>query len=291
VAVVWEGRVGPKHDQIRQLCISPDGQHIRYMCLDDSSSSWSAVLDQDVERTGVSSNEMDRPEQGFKFQPHVRKSGSASVAVVDDKAVGAEYASILGLVAWGEPRDRHYAFIGTKQSGGSVLVVDGKELTELANMSHWKRGWLHFSPDHSRVAVFGGDDNSDTLLIDGKPVPKSPWASFNGFSPDGKHFTYWAGTMEKRRLVGDGWDSPDIAVPSGVMYDGGIVWSPDSSTAVVWVPSGSKRVMMLNGQLSREYDDAIYGGPSFREDGTLEFLGIHDGAIWRVTLPPAGKAQ
>jgi hypothetical protein len=41
-----------------------------------------------------------------------------------------------------------------------------------------------------------------------------------------------------------------------------------------------------NGKKGPEYDEIVQNGPVFRQDGTLEYLAIQDGALYRVRHRP-----
>jgi hypothetical protein len=49
---------------------------------------------------------------------------------------------------------------------------------------------------------------------------------------------------------------------------------------------GDKAVVVLDGQELSGYDVVVSNGPSFHEDGTLEFLAVRADMLYRVRVQP-----
>jgi hypothetical protein len=121
-------------------------------------------------------------------------------------------------------------------------------------------GRLIFSPDGSRLAYSTKDRNDKAwnMMIDGKPGPAYDLIGFDpAFSPDNRHIAYAAKKQGKWCVVLDGKELAD--------YE--LVYSTKP------------------GFRQEDYT----GSPSpfhFDATGTLNYIGIKDGQIYRVQVKP-----
>ena len=97
------------------------------------------------------------------------------------------------------------------------------------------------------------------------------------FSPNGKRLAYAVRQGGKMRMIVDGHPDP---LEEAVRYP---VFSPGSRHVAYAVYENGSWSARLDGQpLGRKFTRIISGGPSFRDDGTLEFLGIAKGTVYRT---------
>jgi hypothetical protein len=153
---------------------------------------------------------------------------------------------------------------------------------------------LRFSPDGSRYAYLAAKGENWRMVVDGKLEAQiSLDTACPCFSPNGKRIAYLAGRgpewwmmvdrkagprfkgLRERGLL----DSDEKEVPGMTRPQ----FSPDSSRVVYAALQDGQWGVLINQRRAGElYDAIIPGGPSFREDGTLEFLAIRKGRLYRI---------
>jgi hypothetical protein len=99
------------------------------------------------------------------------------------------------------------------------------------------------------------------------------------FSADRCHLAMVVTRQGKQLVVVDG--------QAGPAYDGiaALIFSPDGKRMAYGAGKGEKRLVVVDGQAGPEYD-GIKGGPTFHADGTLEYLAVKSGGLYRVTYEP-----
>jgi len=92
---------------------------------------------------------------------------------------------------------------------------------------------------------------------------------------DGKASAQFKGTKRRGEMLRlDEIEIPAVTTPR---------FSPDSRHVAYAVYEDGHWSTRLDGQpLGRKFEKIVPGGPCFREDGTLEFLGIVEGSIYRL---------
>lgn len=120
------------------------------------------------------------------------------------------------------------------------------------------------------------------MIVDGKEESAYDGIT-NGstyFSPAGKHSIYMMGKDQKRLVVMDGME--------GSEYDGlGIpVFSADDDSVAYIAKKDRKYVVVADGREGIDYDAIGQNGPAFQSDGTLEYLAIKLGILYRVKHAP-----
>lgn len=154
---------------------------------------------------------------------------------------------------------------------------------------------LRFSPDGSRYAYLAQVEANWWMVVDGKLQaeisinPASPC-----FSPNSKRLAYIAGRGPMWWMVVDGKAGPKFKGQKGrtSLFNVGEEelaaltqphFSPDSVHIGYAALQGNQwGVLLDNKPVEPKYERIIDGGPSFHEDGSLEFLGIRQGVLYRV---------
>jgi WD40 repeat protein len=168
------------------------------------------------------------------------------------------------------------------------VVVDSRPGEECDGISD---GTPVFSPDGTRVA-YGAQTTQSwlwwrtawTVVMNGKAGPEYDDLGEDTsvvFSSDGKHVAYAAQKGSKWVAVLDGQAGPE--------YDrvGGLAFSPDGGHLAYAAKDGPKSLVVLDAQTGPSCDGIICGGPTFNDDGSLEYLAIKDNSLYRVKCTPA----
>jgi len=115
------------------------------------------------------------------------------------------------------------------------------------------------------------------------------------FSPDGRHIAYlakrgagWCVTVDGKpgpqfesERVRRQWYADSFEEACGI---GGLSSSGDSRPLAYYANESGGEVVVLDGcRVGGLYDEVVAGGLSFHDNGVLEFLGIRDGVLYRVT--------
>lgn len=157
---------------------------------------------------------------------------------------------------------------------------------------------LTFSPDSVRLAYMAKINTNWFMLVDGKfgaAIDLNP--SSPHFSPDGKRLAYIAGRGPQWWMVVDGqpgseYESAERRNSMGLseMWVPALTqpqFSPDSRHVAYSARQGDRWVVLLDNQpVGSRYEMVVHGGPSFRKDGTLEFLGMRQRVLYRVIGKP-----
>jgi hypothetical protein len=156
---------------------------------------------------------------------------------------------------------------------------------------------LRFSPDGSRYAYLAQVKANWWMVVDGKLQaeisinPASPC-----FSPNSKRLAYIAGRGPMWWIVVDGKAGPKFKGQKGrtsILSVGEEElpaltqpqFSPDSAHIGYAALQGDQwGVLLDNKPVGPKYERIIDGGPSFHEDGSLEFLGIRKSVLYRIVV-------
>ncbi len=252
---VLDGRKGPEFPG--NMCwgpvFSPDSSHFAYTLGKRTQEEWR-------ERAFVDWQSLPLPNHGTGvwhtvFSPDLKrwaciaKMGDKERVVVD----GKESPLLEGAYGLTFSSDnRRFAYMAETITGW-VMVVDGKQEAEIdLGPSH-----PYFSPNGQRLAYIAGRGPLWSMMVDGKPGPK------------------FKGTRGHVGMLSYEQELSALTAPK---------FSPDSSHVAYAALLGDKwGVLFDNKPLAAKYEKIIFGGPSFRADGTLEFLGIRQGVLYRVS--------
>lgn len=253
-AVVLDGSKGPDHPSNSSWgpVFSRDSQHVAYVVHGKPSgaSAWIDSQPLPLPQGGASVQYVD-------FSPDLKR-WACTINEGQCKRVFLEgqYGPIFQS-AWGfkfSPDGARYTYFA-ETTNGWWMVVDGKVEAEVElNPSE-----ACFSPNSKRLAYLAGRGPVWWMMVDGKAGPK------------------FIGRKEQRRGL---FGSLEEQVPALT----GPVFSPDNAhVAYGGLNNHRWAVWVDHVRASTNYDEIVQGGPSFREDGTLEFLGIRDHVLYRVS--------
>lgn len=155
---------------------------------------------------------------------------------------------------------------------------------------------LTFSPDSTRLVYAAKVDTNWFMVVDGKVGAEIELNCYKPcFSPDGKRLAYVAGRGPQWWVVVDGQPGDNYTgrreqsrgLVAGMEYEVPAVtnprFSPDGSHLAFGVRAGEEWIVELDrAPVGGRYDRIVSGGPAFHEDGSLEFLGIRQGSLYRV---------
>jgi Tol biopolymer transport system component len=185
------------------------------------------------------------------------------------------------------PDSQHLAYaaeVWKERRGKRFVVLDGEPGPE-----HEGVGMLVFSPDSKHLAyqAMGPRSGEWAVVLDGEPGPKYRYVGAPVFSPDGRHLAYCAQFAHSGDVVVvDGQQGPVYSQVSQPAF------SPESQHlaywACWWAGGRYKAAVVLDGCLSPECDAVLGHKCLFRRDGTLEFLALKDGVVWRVRRQVGG---
>ncbi|MEA3401495.1 MAG: hypothetical protein U9R79_09680 [Armatimonadota bacterium] len=153
---------------------------------------------------------------------------------------------------------------------GTVFSADGQHVTYGGRIGPEKDGRWH-------------------MVRDGVLGPDFDDVSYPATSPDGKRFAYIAVQGRDHFVVLDGQRGPvarsggaDAPRPIGVA----LLFSPDSRHLAYTARFGKKWCVVFDGQPGREFAEIYPNGPSFLQDGSLQYMARNGDVIFRVTLAP-----
>ena len=301
--VVVDGVAGPEFLLTGDLdaVFSPDGKRVAYAACTELHlypyrmtwmERWRVVVDGAMEpeyaaigrRSPVFSPDGKRVAYAACVKPaHYKWSTETWVAVVDGVA-GPEYEIVDSPTFSAD--GRHVVYVAVKSEGKAkkrVVVVDGVAGTEYDGIESWPV----FSPDgrHVTYVAMQGDKKNARyrVVADGVAGPEYDGIGDLAFSPDSQRMAYWARVGQKGFVVLDG-------VPGRECDDAGYPrFSSDGRHVAYVAQAGKKQFVVCDGRASAEYDQVIRGGPAFRSDGSLEYLAIKEGLLYRVRSPESGS--
>jgi hypothetical protein len=207
-----------------------------------------------------------------------------------DGVESPSYRKVTGLVF--SPDSRRLAYVAEKAPGREAVVVDGQESTEFGSVDAES---LRFSPDSRHLALVAGPPDSLKVFIvlDGKPGPAydvlcgtAPSRTLLFFSSDNQRLAYAAGNKSGGTnatfsvlVQGDErWSYSTKNVPTVQGF------SPQSQR-LAWIEdTGSKRLLVVDGKVSKEFDE--FGRDTFRfsPDGKRMAYFAKFGLQWSAVL-------
>jgi Tol biopolymer transport system component len=313
-SVVLDGRPSPEYDGLRKdsMIFSSDSKHLAYAA--KSGRKWSVVDGQrgpeyDGVATPIFSPDSKRVAYGAE-------EGEKQLVVVDGKA-SPEYDRIGRNSAVFSPDSKRVAYAAKNGQKWSV-VVDGQTGAEYDGI-----GRLMFSRDSKRVAYTAARGKEQFVVMDNEVSPgydgigEGPIfssdsthlaysalkdqkqfvlvddhasAAYDGllkdsliFSPDSKRFAYAARKGQKWFVVVDGHAGPEYES----VLNGCPAFSPDSKRLAYAARSDRKWFVVAGGTVDSEYDAIFAGSLVFSPDGTLGYLALREGSLYRVEHTPA----
>jgi Tol biopolymer transport system component len=313
--MVEDENQGPEYDGIMEgsLAFSPDNKHLTYGAR--SGKRWRMVVDgrEGAECDGIMQGAPVFSAEGGRLAYGARTGDKWRV--VSDGQKGSEY-DYLGKGSLSLSVDGKRVAYSAERQGKWLAVVDGQEGPEYDGIM---QGTPVFSPDGRRVAYAAKKGRSWCVVVDGQEGLPYDGIGKNSpvFSRDGNRIAYLAVKGEKRLVVVDGQQdreydeidglafSPDgKRLAYGVRKDGmcrmvvdgqegpeharirAPVFSADGKRLAYVAHQGEKDLVIVNGKKGPEYDEIVRGGPAFRQDGTLEYLAIQHGVLYRVRHRP-----
>ena len=186
--VVFDGKEDPPYDEVCIYAIAPGGSRLAYVGyrggkkLVVCDGRESAPYD-DIGRVRLSPD-------GRRLVYAAKRAGRWFI-VVDGKE-GPAYDRLIYVEF--SPDSRHLVYTARRQDKGLVglVVLDGHE-------EPWRGSWPHFSPDSKLVYVtYHSETKTWSYVYDGKlwPCGTSPERFSQAppmyFTPDGRHFAYYA---------------------------------------------------------------------------------------------------
>jgi WD40 repeat protein len=169
------------------------------------------------------------------------------------------------------------AFVVTK-GDKQFVVLDGQ-----AGPEYEQTRDLNFSPDGEQLAYIAWTGDKDFVVLDGRKGREyeDVWELL--FSRDGKRLAYVARRDGKSFVVLDDQEGPGF----DAIWMWNLQFSPDGKRVAYVAERDSKVFIVLDGQEGPKYDSVIGGGgPAFRPDGTLEYLAVKAGTLFRVKHVP-----
>jgi len=178
------------------------------------------------------------------------------------------------------PDGRHLAYI-KKTDGKMQVVLDGKDLPTFDRAAA-----LTFSPDSQQLAYVAGQGAEWFVVLGDQPQNRYSRVGEPVFSPDSKKVAYVALLTDQKRTVvvnnqpAKTWDE---------IFDGLLVWSPDSGRLAYGVRQGDQWFVVAGDQ---QYGPYSYLGSAtglvWSADGRLAFS-VLEGKQW--TLLVDGQKQ
>jgi hypothetical protein len=273
--VLLDGRPGPTYDRVipESLVFSPDSRHLAYVAKKRGQS----VVVLDGKHVGTHKGIL---RASLRFGPDSRRIAYAATDggqwfVVADHTPGPTYDAIMeGGPIFGSAGSLAYA----AQRGQKWFVVrDGQNGPEFDGIGKHS---ITFSSDGARLAYDGMEAGHWTVVVDGQRQPEHDGIADVLFSPDSRNWAYSAVTDGKWRVVWNGVEGP--AKFRGI---GDLRFSPDSRHVAYFAGvQGGEIALMVDQQKVAEYDSAGQNGPWWRDERTLEFLGIRARELYRVTV-------
>ncbi|MBM3501126.1 MAG: hypothetical protein FJX74_20940, partial [Armatimonadetes bacterium] len=259
--VVLDGQPQPEYDAVGSVVFSGDSRHVAYRATRRHRQL--VVVDGALgpQYDQIGSYIVANP-AGTGFAYRARQGDRWRVVV--DGAEGPPYDEI-------EPHDgpcfspdgRHLAYRARKGDRW-VFVVDGREGSEYESITtDWDNP---FSPDSRHWAYVGTRDGLAYAVIDGREGPPYGRIEGIGFSGDGNHFAYCAARMRlSQRPVR--------------------VWGEGSEPTLrrIGIP---EHHVVVDGVEGPRYDELLGYGLSISRRGTVRYLAVRDGVLYRVRHTP-----
>ena len=277
--LVVDGVAGPAYKDIGQPVFSPDSIRLAHPVV--LPGGMAAVVD------GQQGPTFDQVGP-IVFSPDSRRvgyfarRGKAMVPVVDGSP-GPDFADMYGLGSpVFSPDSLHVAFLGQVDGGGllgrfkrkTFLVVDGARVVEVDEAS----SDVHFSPDGAQAAFAGRSAGAWHVYVDGTPGPEFQEVSVPAWSTTGR-LAYAVRLRGGMSVSLDHQAGPAYAAVNVV--DGVACRFTADGEHVAWAGQNGDRSQPLVDQDAGPWYEGV-GRPIVRAD-CVEWFGLRDGAMWRVT--------
>lgn len=201
-----------------------------------------------------------------------------------------------GRFAQAEIRDQRFRVVCDGKPGPWYSWVHyADELIGQNGLSRrWNLGAAEFSPDGSRVAYQARRQDARgraeyLVVCDGAEGPPADLTGPPAFSPDSQHLAYVAATDEGDFVCVDGWTG--AAYPCIVAST--LCWSPDSAVVAYVARDGAGWRVVVGDEEGPVCPAAaapptlrhpVVGGPAFLADGSVQYLVVRGGTVYRVVL-------
>jgi hypothetical protein len=282
--VVLDGTEGGEYDAVEALTFSPDSLRFAHRATKGGRSFF--VVDGQEQNS-----QFDGLANAFVFAPRGRRFAYAGFrgktwSVVVDGQEGKGCARVFGMTF--SPDGQHFAKGEVGDDGKLHVFVDGGER------------WAHegkpvvrpsFSPDGTRLLYVISRSSQVFVVVDGVEGPGYSATGGSTFSPDSKHFVYFATTDgQKYAVYLDGQVQHQFdSIPSLLSF------TPGGQLFYCGVQRGIKAnewYMVVDGVLSGPYD-RIYLPPSglvpLQPDGTLAYVALEGDDVVRVRQRPTWR--
>ena len=277
--VVVNGQTGPEYDEIATgggelfeqsagSVFNPDGS-VAYLAR--KGQQWVLVVNgqEKAEYDGIGQR------SDGTILAYAAKKGQ-KYSVVLDGSSGPEYDDIATIMHLATAGGRGVAYIASRNQQW-FAVVDGRpsaayDYIDFAN--------VHVSDDRRVIGYTARRHDRMLVVANGVEGREYGMVLLPCFSPDGRHAAYWTSDGNKWVFVVDRAES---SACDGISEGGTITLHPDGKHAASAAKKGDKQVVVVDQYESAKYDQVIPGTLGFRPDGTVEFLGIRQGAVWRGT--------
>jgi WD40-like Beta Propeller Repeat len=195
-----------------------------------------------------------------------------------------------------------------RRSGRWFLVVDGVETAEVPGLSQVPGAApatfqaFRVSPDQRRAAWVRNQDGMAVIVVDGRAGPAYESVGVPVFSPDSRHVAYRARRGKTAVMVLDGVETAPYPLARRAPFGDGPtenfgslpVFSPDSRHLAFVVEQGrypkGQAFVVLDGRAGPRYSQLLnWRGPTFRPDGSLEYLAMRGNVLFRTRHVPGER--
>lgn len=265
----------------RMLKFSPNSKHFAVL-VEDAEGAWILV---DGKRMPFDSDYIPYYVE-FTFSPHGGHF-AYQTGRVDKKRMYLDGKPILVLKyvlleKFGK-NGEHFAYWTSLENGQqSQLIIDGKSQMTLSPTEHVDS--IVFNSDGKHVAYRVQDRKADTyqIVTDGKRGKKYHYCSSPVFLTDGTLVEYIAFEQGKRYHV-EG--EIETTTENWTEKEHKLCEECDASgrhyVRLGWLSNDTLSAVYLDGIMGDAYDK-IAQGHVFRPDGSMEYLAIRDGSLYRV---------
>lgn len=242
--IVIDGSEGEKYDQADNPHFSPDSQHVFHSARE--GREWFVVID------GVEGKRYHDvyafPNSFSPDSQHTAYIGQVDERyyfVIDQNEEGP-YDDLDFEKFWFSSDGNHYAYHALTGDKISV-IVDGVQYGPNTNASE-----VIFSPDSKRITYTELNDGEYTLHLDNEKIKLEGKYMLAVFSPDSERLIFLTGDNGELYLNENG---QQTALPYEGVLDDSIVFSPDSKILALTALSAGKRLVVVDGNEGKGYDD------------------------------------
>lgn len=266
VVEVVDGKEGKPNNGILAERFSDNSRHLAYVgTIDDSNSLKNFVVTDEIQ--GKAYDKIDEKTLALSSDgksAYWACSGDKCFVVADGRE-GSPYPTYLERKApVFSPDGRRLAYYVASSLGTESLLVADSRVVNDSHGAPFHPLWQPvFSPDGRRLAFPASVKGKVTVVIDGKEgYLYDGVAEDLQFSPDGSHVVYRVALGRIDKVAGSFVLTPSFVVvdgKGGKRYDGfalnGFAFSPDSQHLAYFALDGNKRVVVIDGEESKAYDE------------------------------------